>query len=355
MDANCLRGVAGEVDGLLITHARPSWLGYAGVVGGVHLLGLIALFAAGTAHPVLFGLGFLAYTLGLRHAFDADHIAAIDNIVRKLAQQQRNPLGVGFYFSLGHSTVVLVMALAAGVIARWGEGAVPHLQQLGGVLATTVSGAFLIAIGFINLVIWTDVLLIFRSIRQAHPGGTGEHLLLSGGIVVRLARPLFRLVNRSWHVYAIGFLFGLSFDTATEIALLALSAGAATSALSPAGILALPLLFTAGMSLMDTADGVFMTTAYRWAFNTPLRKVFYNLTVTGLSVVAALVIGVTELTQALSHELRLTTGFWGWFQNVDFGTVGYAMVGLFVLTLSLSFGIWKALRIEERSRAATDP
>ncbi len=332
-----------------MTTSKRGWIGYGGVVFGLHLFGLLALLQAARAHPVLWGMGFLAYTLGLRHAFDADHIAAIDNTVRKLVRQGESPLGVGFYFSLGHSTVVFLMAIAIALIARWTQQALPHLQTIGGLIGTTVSGAFLLVIGLINLFIWIDIYLIFREMRRGDDDTQAlELLLLSRGLVTRVAGPLFRVINRSWHVYPLGLLFGLGFDTASEVVLLALSAGAAASALPVAGILALPLLFAAGMSLMDTADGVFMTTAYRWAFATPLRKVYYNLTVTGLSVVAALLIGLIELTQVLTQALGLTAGLWGWFQALDFGWIGYLLVTLFVLTWSLSYGAWRLLRIEER-------
>jgi len=328
---------------------RPAWLGYGGTILALHLAGLALLLPAARAHPVLLGMGFLAYTLGLRHAFDADHIAAIDNTVRKLVRQGESPVGVGFYFSLGHSTVVFFMAITAALVARWTQHALPQLQAVGGLIGTTVSGGFLILIGIINLFIWVDIYLIFLRMRHGeYDAGTLEHLLLSRGIVARVAAPLFRLINRSWQVYPLGFLFGLGFDTASEVALLALSAGAASTALPVGGILALPVFFAAGMSLMDTADGVFMTTAYRWAFATPLRKVYYNLTVTGLSVVAALGIGLIELTQVLSQALGLKTGFWGRLQALDFGWLGYLLVTLFVLTWSCSYGAWRLLRIEER-------
>jgi high-affinity nickel-transport protein len=180
-----------------------------------------------------------------------------------------------------------------------------------------------------------------------------EELLISRGLVARLARPLFRFVTRSWQIYPIGFLFGLGFDTASEVALLALSAGAAASAFPASGILALPLLFAGGMSLMDTIDGVFMTTAYGWAFTTPLRKVDYNLTITGLSAAAALLIGLIELTQVVAQKLQLHTGFWRWFQALDLGILGYVLVGLFVATWGLSYGAWRLLRIEERAETVT--
>lgn len=336
--------------------SRPSLVGYAGVIGGLHALGLIALVSAASTHPVLLGMGFLAYTLGLRHAFDADHIAAIDNTVRKLIKQGQDSLGVGFYFSLGHSTVVFLMAVATGAVVRWTQRALPHLQAAGGIIGTVVSGGFLIAIGVINLVIWIDIYHVFLRMRRGERDTDAlERLLLSRGLVARVAQPVFRLVTRSWQIYPIGFLFGLGFDTASEIALLALAAGAAASALPAAGVLALPLLFTAGMSLMDTADGAFMTTAYEWAFTRPLRKVYYNLSVTGLSVVAALLIGLIELTQVVTQQLGLTAGFWRWLQALDLGAVGYVLVGLFLAAWGLSYGVWRLLRIEERWETGSRP
>jgi len=333
---------------------RSAYFGYAGVIGALHALGLAALLFAATTRPVLLGMGFLAYTLGLRHAFDVDHIAAIDNTVRKLMQQGQDSLGVGFYFSLGHSTVVCCMAVAVGLIAQWAQRALPHLQIVGGVVGTVVSGAFLIVIGLVNLFIWIEIYVAFWRMRGGEQDAEDlERLLVSRGLIARLARPLFQFITRSWQIYPVGFLFGLGFDTASEVALLALSAGAAASALPMTGILALPLLFTAGMTLVDTTDGVFMTTAYRWAFTTALRKVYYNLTITGLSVIAALLIGFVELTQVLAQELQLNTGFWRWLQGLDLGTLGYLLVGLFVLTWGLSYGAWKFLRIEERWETET--
>jgi high-affinity nickel-transport protein len=337
----------------MIDRDRPEklgtgWLGYGVAVLGLHVLGGVAMLSAARVHPALAGMGFLAYVLGLRHAFDADHIVAIDTTVRKLVQQRRDPLGVGFYFSLGHSTVVFLMALAMALVTRWTQHGFPHLKAIGALVGTTVSGGFLLLIGLINLFIWIEIYLIFQKMRRGeHDAQALEHLLLSRGMVARFAGPLFRMIDRSWQVYPVGFLFGLGFDTASEIGLLALAAGAAVTAIPLAEILALPILFAAGMSLMDTSDGVFMTTAYRWALATPLRKIYYNLTVTGLSVVAALVVGVIELAQVLTKEMGVSTGFGKWLQALDFGAIGYLLAGLFVVAWSFSYGAWKLLRIEE--------
>jgi len=330
-------------------NARDSgWVGYGAAVLGLHLLGGVAVLAAARAQPALLGLGVLAYILGLRHAFDTDHIAAIDNTVRKLVQQRQDPLGVGFYFSLGHSTVVFLLALTMALVTRWARHALPHLTAVGALIGTTVSGGFLVLIGLINLFVWIEIYLMFQKMRRGeHDGPAIEHLLLTRGLVARFAGPLFRMIDQSWQVYPVGFLFGLGFDTASEIALLALAAGAAASALPLTSVLALPVLFAAGMSLMDTCDGVFMTTAYRWALATPIRKIYYNLTVTGLSVVAALLIGLIELAQVLTQEIGASTGFWKWLQHLDLGAIGYLLAALFVIAWSCSYGAWKLLRIEE--------
>jgi len=331
------------------TFKKPNWMPYGASVGVLHLLGLILLFLGSRNHPTVLGLAFLAYTLGLRHAFDVDHIAAIDNTVRKLVQQDRNPVGVGFFFSLGHSTIVFLMAIITVLAAQWAERSIPQLQNIGGIVGTSVSGVFLVVLGIINLFIMLNIYKVFSGIRKGtYDANKMEELLHSRGFMARFITPLLHFVTKSWHVYPIGFLFGLGFDTASEVALLAISAGAAKSAIPVTGILALPILFAAGMSLLDTADGVFMTTAYRWAFFTPLRKVYYNLTVTGLAVVAALLIGLIEVAQVLTPQLGLTEGFWKWLQNLNFGSLGYILVGLFVIAWALSFGVWKLFRIEER-------
>jgi nickel/cobalt transporter (NiCoT) family protein len=327
---------------------RRACAGYGTVVLALHAAAAAALLAAARGHPALLGMGVLAYTLGLRHAFDADHIAAIDNVVRRLIQEKRSPLGVGFFFSIGHSTVVLLLAAATVLAAHWTRRSLPHLQAVGGLVGATVSGGVLVLIGVLNLFIWLDIYLVFQRLRRGHEDAAAlERLLLSRGLVMRVAAPLIRGIRRDRDAYPLGFLFGLGFDTASEVALLALAAGAAASALPVWAVLALPLSFAAGMSLMDTADGVFMTTAYRWAFATPIRKVYYNLTVTGLSVVAALLIGGLELAQVLAQALGLTSGFWARLSSLDFGRLGYLLVALFVLTWSLSYGAWRLLRLEE--------
>lgn len=330
------------------TSVRYPWWPYALGVGALHLLAIALLLFEAGRHPAILGMALLAYTFGLRHAFDADHIAAIDNTVRKLVQQGQNPTGVGFYFSLGHSTVVFVAAMATAIAANWLRERIPGFQDVGGLIGTLVSGVFLVVIGLLNLVIWVDIWRLFRALRSGeYKPESLDDLLMKRGLVARLAKPLWRFISKSWHVYPLGLLFGLGFDTASQISLLALSAGSAT-ALSWSGVLALPLLFAAGMSLMDTADGVFMTRAYGWAFSTPLRKLYYNLTVTGLSVLAALFIGSIELLQVLGEKLGFQGRVWDWLGHLELGGLGYLLVGLFVLTWGVSYGVWKVGRLEER-------
>jgi high-affinity nickel-transport protein len=329
---------------------RYRWKGYAIAVLILHIAGISLLLYSLHDHPTLLGLGVLAYTLGLRHAFDVDHIAAIDNTVRKLVQQNENPTGVGFYFSLGHSSVVCLMAIVTAFAARWAEKNIPQMKEIGGVIGTSVSGVFLVLIGVLNLFIFINIFQLFMGMKRNKDINEHqlEELLQSRGLIARLLNPLFKFVSKSWHIYPIGFLFGLGFDTASEVALLAISAGAAKSAIPLSGIMALPLLFAAGMSLLDTADGIFMTTAYRWAFRTPLRKVFYNLSITGVSIVAALAIGLIELAQIMTPKLGLTGGYWTWIQELDFGSLGYILVGIFILSWAASVGIWKFMKIEQR-------
>jgi high-affinity nickel-transport protein len=329
------------------------WLrlsGFAGAVGFLHVVGWgLFLYYAGS-YPALAGLGVLAYTFGLRHAFDADHIAAIDNTTRKLLQQGKRPLGVGFFFSLGHSTVVFALATGLAVAAKTVNSKIPSFQDWGGYVGASVSGTFLWIIGVLNLIVLLDILRIFREMRRgAYDEQRLEQRLQDRGFMNRFfLGKLFRLVSHSWQMYPLGLLFGLGFDTATEVGLLAIAAGVATHHVPFFAVLSLPVLFAAGMSLMDTADGAFMSHAYGWAFSNPVRKVYYNITVTSLSVAVALVIGTVELTQVVATKLALDSGFWGWTRALDFGTLGYGMAGLFVLTWAVSVTVWKTRRIEER-------
>ena len=328
-----------------------------GLFGSVALLHVVGwgmmLLLVAPRFPVMLGLGGLAYAFGLRHAFDADHISAIDNTTRKLLQEGKKPLGVGFFFSLGHSTVVFVIALALGfatqfvvsnVISANGE-----LKSVGGLIGTGVSGVFLLLIGIVNLIILLDILKLFRRMRAgAYDRPSLEHELVAGGLLTRLFGRLFRLITHSWQMYLVGFLFGLGFDTASEISFLAISAGAAAQHIPIYALISLPLIFAAGMSLMDTADGAFMSQAYSWAFSNPVRKVFYNLTVTALSVFVALFVGLFELSQLLIQQLHLRGNVWDAIGGMDLGVMGFVIVGAFIVTWAGAILIYRGLHIEER-------
>jgi high-affinity nickel-transport protein len=320
----------------------------------LHILGFGLLLPYGWNHPTFLALGALAYSFGLRHAFDADHISAIDNTTRKLLQQDKKPVGVGFFFSLGHSTVVFLIALALGFAVRTVvQGVVSEhgqLRNVGGIIGTTVSGAFLVLIGILNLIILLGIIGVFQRMRRGHYDRCSlEHELVAGGLMSRAFGRLFRLVDSSWHMYPIGFLFGLGFDTASEVALLGISAGAAARGLPFFAVVSLPLLFAAGMSLMDTTDGAFMSKAYSWAFSNPIRKVFYNLTVTALSVVIALVIGMIELLQIVIQVANLQGQPWDTIGGWDFiGQAGFVIVALFVLTWAIALIVYRAGHVEER-------
>jgi high-affinity nickel-transport protein len=312
---------------------------FAGAVGLLHLAGF-GLFAWYVdANPALLGLGTLAYTFGLRHAFDADHIAAIDNTTRKMLHDGKKPLGVGFFFSLGHSTVVFGLATGIALGAATVKAKLPTFQHVGGPIGTGVSGTFLLAIGVLNLLVLIDVVRIFRAMRTGELDEERlEERLMDRGLMSRgILKRLGNRIHSSWQMYPLGFLFGLGFDTATEVGLLALSAGAAGKHLPPGAVLALPLLFAAGMSLLDTADGAFMTHAYGWAFANPVRKLYYNITVTALSVTVALGIGGAELIQIVAKAAWL-----------DLNMLGIFVVGLFVVTWAAAAVIWKTGHIEER-------
>jgi high-affinity nickel-transport protein len=325
------------------------------VLGWGTLLGVVVPqhLALGSSQVFGIGLGVTAYTLGMRHAFDADHIAAIDNTTRKQLAEGGRPVSVGFWFSLGHSTIVLVLValLAAGVSALAGQLADDSsvLQQATGVFGTLVSGLFLLAIGLVNLVVLAQIVRVFVRMRS---GGFDEaeleHHLQQRGLLARITGRATGMVTKPWHMYPVGLLFGLGFDTATEIGLLVLAGGAAAVALPWYAILTLPVLFAAGMCLLDTADGVLMFHAYGWAQARPVRKVFYNLTVTGLSVAVALGIGGIELIGVLADRLGITTGPLAAIASIDLGDVGYLVVALFLAAWLLAVGVWKLGRIEER-------
>jgi nickel/cobalt transporter (NiCoT) family protein len=331
-----------------------------GVIALLHLIGWVTLivFVAPEHYSVgdkalSIGVGLTAYTLGLRHAFDADHIAAIDNTTRTLMSAGRRPLGVGFFFSLGHSTVVfgLAVLLSIGVTVVVGpvEDDSSALHHYTGLIGTSVSGVFLYLIAAINLMILLGIVRVFLGMRGGgYDEAELEKQLDNRGLLNRLLGRFSKSITKSWHMYPLGLAFGLGFDTATEIALLVLAGTSAIAGVPWYAILCLPVLFAAGMSLLDTIDGTFMNFAYGWAFSKPVRKVYYNLIITGLSVAVALVIGSIELLALLAQALGLSGGFWDWIAGIDLNTVGFVIVGVFVLTWAVALLIWRLGRIEER-------
>jgi high-affinity nickel-transport protein len=331
---------------------RGEWVrlgGFGAAVLVLHVAGWgLFLYYSGHYRPLV-GLGLTAYLFGLRHAFDADHIAAIDNTTRKLLQQGRRPVGVGFFFSLGHSTIVFALSATLALSARVVHSEIPAFQRYGAGIGTGVSGTFLWIIGVLNLIVLLDIVRIFREMRGGeYDRERLENRLLERGMMSRFFGGFFRLIDASWKMFPLGLLFGLGFDTATEIGLLAVAGGVATHDVPLPAVMSLPLLFAAGMALMDTLDGAFMTRAYGWAFSNPVRKVYYNITVTSLSIVVALAIGTVELLQVVSTQLTLSGAFWSRLNGLDFETLGYAVVALFLVMWAMSVAIWKLRRIEER-------
>ena len=340
---------------------KASLAGMAGVVlllnvigWGVLVLGVVPHnYTLGSAGVFGVGLGLTAFLLGVRHAFDADHIAAIDNTTRKLVGEGKPALGVGFWFSLGHSSVVfgLSLLLALGVRALAGPVLNENsgMQQTLGLIGTIVAGSFLVLIGLINLIAVLGIARVFRQLRSGELDEAElERQLNNRGLLARLLGRVMRRVSRPWHAYPVGLLMGLGFDTATQVALLVLAAGSAAFTLPWYAVLVLPVLFAAGMSLFDTADGVFMARAYGWAFLKPIRKVFYNLTVTVLSVLVALVIGGIVLIGLLVEQLDIQSGPLARIGSLDLEYVGFIIVGLFILTWLVALAVWRFGRIEER-------
>ncbi|HTO65506.1 MAG TPA: HoxN/HupN/NixA family nickel/cobalt transporter [Bradyrhizobium sp.] len=301
--------------------------------------------------PSLIGTAFLAYTLGLRHAVDADHIAAIDNVVRKLMQDGRRPLSVGLFFALGHSTVVVLATIAVAATATALQARFGDIQKVGGMIGTAVSAAFLLAIAAVNLVILAGVWRSFRAVRRGERIAPDDlnSLTVGGGVLARLFRSLFRVITASWQMYPLGFLFGLGFDTASEIALVGISAMQVAQGMPIWSMLVFPALFTSGMALVDTTDGVLMVGAYGWAFANPVRKLWYNLTITAVSVVVAVLIGGIEALGLLSDRLDLDGPFWSAIRHLNgsLGGAGIVVVAAFVLCWIVSALIYRWKRLDE--------
>jgi high-affinity nickel-transport protein len=331
------------------------------VVAGLHVTGFLMLIALvaphhyqlGTAGAFTVGIGVTAYTLGMRHAFDADHISAIDNTTRKLMAEGKRPLSVGFWFSLGHSTIVFALAFLLSIGVKSLAGPVKNdssgLHQVTNSIGTLVSGSFLYVIAALNVVILFGIVRVFREMRHGRYDEQAlEAQLNNRGLMNRFLGRVTRRIEKPGQMYPVGVLFGLGFDTATEVALLVLAGGAAGAGLPWYAILCLPILFAAGMSLLDSIDGSFMNFAYGWAFSKPVRKVFYNITITGLSVVVALIIGTIELGGLMASQLNLSGSFWNWFENININFLGFVIVGLFVGTWAIALSVWRLGRIEER-------
>jgi high-affinity nickel-transport protein len=349
------------VTGKLTARERRTVAGMAGAVIGLHAMGFFILivlvvphhYHLGPSGGFTIGLGLTAYTLGLRHAFDADHISAIDNTTRKLMAERKRPLSVGFWFSLGHSTIVFALSFLFAIGIRALSGQVQHdssaLHNVTGWIGTSVSGTFLYVIAALNLVILVGIVRVSRELRSGRCGEEQlEAQLDSRGLMSRVLGRFTQTITKPWHMYPIGLLFGLGFDTASEVALLFLAAGAAGAGLPFYAILCLPILFAAGMSLLDTIDGSFMNFAYEWSFSKPVRKLYYNITITGLSVMIALVIGTVELGGLFAEKLGAQGSFWQWVENINLNELGFVIVGLFVLTWAVALAIWHFGHIEER-------
>ncbi|WP_175795775.1 HoxN/HupN/NixA family nickel/cobalt transporter [Burkholderia anthina] len=330
---------------------RRKLLGIYGVLIAINVFAWVWALVAFHAYPVLLGTAMLAYGFGLRHAVDADHIAAIDNVTRKLMQEKKRPVAVGFFFSLGHSTVVVLASIAVALATTAIQSRFDNFKAIGGIIGTAVSAFFLFALALMNLMILRGIYRAWRHIRSggAYVDDDFDMLLADRGFLARLFRPLFRLVTRSWHMYPIGFLFGLGFDTATEISLLGIAATQASKGLSPWAIMVFPVLFSAGMSLVDTLDGHLMLGAYGWAYQKPLRKIYYNMTITLVSIVVALVIGGIEALGLLADQLDLKGTPWDAIGtlNDNFGMLGYIIIAIFAVSWIASIVIYRVKRFDE--------
>ncbi len=342
---------------------RDEWRRMAAMFGFIlflHVSGALLMWKATTgdyelADGTLFGWGTaaLAYTLGMRHAFDADHISAIDNTTRKLMSEGQRPLAVGFFFSLGHSSVVAGLAIllnfgikAVGSQLKDEDSALHHYA---GVIGLTVSGTFLMIIAILNLIILVSIVSVFFKMRQGlYNEEELEKHLNSRGLLMRFFGPIARRIDKSWKMYPLGILFGLGFDTATEIGLLVLAGSSVIAGLPWWAVISLPLFFAGGMSLLDTIDGSFMNFAYGWAFSKPVRKVYYNIVITGLSVAVALYVGGLEILQVISGQLELSGGIWDFVNEFNLNSAGYFIVGAFVVVWSIALILWRFGKIEDR-------
>jgi high-affinity nickel-transport protein len=314
-------------------------------------------FLSFAPYPALLGTAVLAYSFGLRHAVDADHISAIDNVTRKLMQEHKRPVAVGFFFSLGHSTIVVSLCVGLAIAAAFINKELPVWQDIGGLIGTIVSATFLYLIALINILVLWEIFRMFRRVRR------GEHyseqnldeFLNQRGLMGRFFRPLLRMTDRSWKMYPVGVLFGLGFDTATEVGILAIAATSGTKGLPIYLILLFPALFMAGMMLIDTTDSILMLGAYGWAFVKPIRKLYYNLNITLISVLVALIIGTIEVLSIIIDKAGLSGGIWDVIGALDLNTIGFIIVGIFLLSWAISTIIYKVKRYDDLEIASAPP
>ena len=329
---------------------RPRIVAVYTILVGMNLAAWALALALFLPSPSTLSLCLLAYGFGLRHAVDADHIAAIDNVTRKLMQQGQRPVAVGFFFSLGHSTVVILMCLLVALGTDFLKTHLPELQEAGSIIGTSVSAAFLLIIAVINFVVFLEVYKAFRAARagKGHGEDALQKLLDGRGLLARILRPLFKFVGKSWQMYPVGFLFGLGFDTASEIALLGIAATQASQQVPLWSILVFPLLFTAGMCLIDTTDGVVMLGAYGWAFVKPVRKLYYNMTITFVSFLVALVVGGLEALSIVASKWKLDGGVWSVVNGLgdNSGILGYAIIGLLVVSWLASMIVYRLAKLD---------
>ena len=342
--ANIFNGSSAQV--------RAKLFGIYGVLISINVLAWVLALVVFRDYPLLLGTAMLAYGFGLRHAVDADHIAAIDNVTRKLMQEKKRPVALGFFFSLGHSSVVVLASIAVAMATAAMTGRFDHLKEVGGVVGTSVSALFLFAIAIVNLIILKSIYQAWRKVKNggAYVDDDFDMLLADRGFLARIFRPLFRMITRSWHMFPLGFLFGLGFDTATEIGLLGISATQASQGLSTWSIMIFPLLFSAGMSLVDTLDGHLMLGAYGWAYMKPIRKIYYNMTMTLMSAMVAIIIGSIEALGLMADKLNLQGVVWDAIgaMSRNFGTLlGYFIIGFFVLCWVASVFIYRIKRFDD--------
>ena len=318
---------------------------------------ICAIAGFAVQYPALLGTALLAYTFGLRHSVDADHISAIDNVTRKLMQENKKPVAVGFFFSLGHSTIVVSLTVGIAFAAIFVQNSIPALKSAGGLIGTSVSALFLYAIALINFLVLWEIFKAFQKVKRGeeYNDQSLDEFLNQRGLMGRFFRPLFKMVDKSWKMYPVGVLFGLGFDTATEVGILSIAALEAGKGLPIPFILIFPALFTAGMCLIDTTDGILMLGAYGWAFVKPVRKLYYNLNITLVSVLVAFLVGTIEVLSIIANEFNLNSGFWGYVNNLDFGVLGGLIIGIFILSWLVSTLIYKVRKYDDIQVTVASP